>query len=294
MQKRIFIFFIILRTVCVIAQTGVSDEQVDVIRDYNPILADALKISLTAQSPANTNTPEVLQYNVDVDYYELPYQPVKIKPIALNKTPEEELENVYVKVGFGTQLTPLAQIYLNSGRSEKVNYGIFADYIASNGKDFKDYSHLVSGAKANFYLNKDFVIPVNARFTNDVVYYYGYNPDSISYEKADIKQRFTGYGFDIGFENLSKNELKVDYKIKAGLNGVSDINQYGVLNPFFGAYADKQLDNGHHAGAEMLIDHFAHSTSVDQDFTRTSLKLHYTIIHEEYSLHLAIDNSVET
>lgn len=294
MQKQLFIFFLILGSLSAMAQTGVSDEQVDVIRDYNPILADALKISLTAQVPSSSAVPETLQYKMDVNYFELPYQPVKIKPIALNKTPEEELENVYVKAGFGTQLTPLAQVYLNSNRSDKVNYGLYGDYISSNGKDFKDYSHLVTGGKANFYLDKDFVIPINAKFTNDVVYYYGYNPDSISFEKDDIKQRFTGYGFDVGFENLSDNKLKLNYKIKAGLSGLNDINKYGVLNPFLQLYADRELVNSHVAGAEILIDHFAHTTPVDQDFTITGLKLYYSIINEAYSLKMALDNVVES
>lgn len=284
------IFFL---PVVLFAQTGVSDEQVDVIRDYNPILADALKINISAQVPDNKSTPQPLDYNTKVKYFELPYQPVKIKPIALSKTPEEELENIYVKAGFGTQLTPLAQVYINSGRSEKINYGLFADYISSNGADFKDYSNLNTGATANFYLNKDYVIPVNAGFSNNIVYYYGYDPDSLEFAKDDIRQRFNAYNMDVAFKNLSENDLQIDYMIQAGVSGKNDINSYGVVNSFLILDAERDLNNDFKAGAELKLDFYNHKAPVNQNNSITHLILRYGSVTQDYSLQLALDNAAE-
>lgn len=299
MQIRKIIFSIFL-VVCILwipgllsAQTGVSDEEVDVIRDYNPILADALKINLTAQTPESTAKPEALVYNTNVKYFELPYQPIKIKPIALSKTPEEDLENIYVKVGFGAPLTPLAQVYINSGRSDKLNYGLFANYISTNSTAFKDYSHLNIGGTSNFYLNKNYVIPVNAGFTNDVVYYYGYDTDSLEFDKADVRQRFNAYNFDIAFKNLAENDLNIDYLIQTGVSGKNDINKYGVINPFLRLAADKKLDNDFTAGAELFLDFYNHKAPVHQDNAVTHLILHYGTVTPEYSLLLQLDNAVE-
>lgn len=276
-----------------IAQTGVSGEEVDVIRDYNPILADALKINLTANTPESETKPEALVYNTDVKYFELPYQPVKIKPIALTKTPEEDLENIYVKVGFGAPLTPLAQVYINSGRSEKWNYGLFADYISTNGTDFKDYSHLNVGGTSQFYLQEAYAIPINASYTHDMVYYYGYDADSLEFKKQDIRQQFNAFHFDVAFKNLAENDLKIDYLVQTGLSGKIDSKKYGVINPFLRLAADKKLDNDFTAGAALFLDFYKHKAPLLQDNAITHLQLHYGTVAPGYSLLLQLDNAVE-
>lgn len=88
-------------------------------------------------------------------------------------------------------------------------------------------------------MNKDYVIPINAGFTNDVVYYYGYDADSLEFDKEDVRQRFNAYNFDVAFKNLADNDLNIDYLIQTGVSGKNDINKYGVINPFLRLAADK-------------------------------------------------------
>ncbi|MFI5172142.1 MAG: hypothetical protein ACHQFW_07100, partial [Chitinophagales bacterium] len=115
------------------SQGTVGDEDVDVVSTYNPVLADAVKESFDPQLPSTSTKPEKLDYNIPIEFYQIPYQPVKVKPIRLPDEKPGELDNVFVKVGFGTQFTPLAEAYINSNRNKKYTYGLFGKYISSNG-----------------------------------------------------------------------------------------------------------------------------------------------------------------
>ena len=116
--KYIFLFSFVFAAIGTVQSQVTGNEDVDVVSAYNPILADAVKENFDAQIPANNVKPEKLDYNIPIDFYQIPYQPVKVKPIRLPDAPAEELDNIYVKAGFGTQFTPLAEVYINSNRNK--------------------------------------------------------------------------------------------------------------------------------------------------------------------------------
>ena len=98
--KYIFLFSFVFATIGTVRSQVTGNEDVDVVSAYNPILADAVKENFDAQIPANNVKPEKLDYNIPIDFYQIPYQPVKVKPIRLPDAPAEELDNIYVKAGF--------------------------------------------------------------------------------------------------------------------------------------------------------------------------------------------------
>lgn len=145
------------------AQTNVGDEDVDVVSGYNPVLADAVKENFSAALPENKSKPESQEYDIPIEFYQIPYQPVKVKPIRMPDAKPEAIENVFVKAGFGTQLTPLAEVYLNSDRNKKYNYGLFAKYISSNSKiENQNYNDLRVGGTTKFYFDDKYALPINA------------------------------------------------------------------------------------------------------------------------------------
>lgn len=276
------------------AQTGVETEEVDVVVGYTPVLADAVKINISAAMPENNSKPDTLEYQVDPHLFKVSNAKLPIKPIALPKETDEPLDNVYAKAGFGTQMTPLLEAYINSNRSEKYNLGVFGQYISSNGSlENQDYSHLNTGASGKLFFDKKVTVPAELFYTNDVVHYYGYNDDDTSFDALDTKQKFDYYGFNIGIENIEENAIKVDYKIRGGFSKINDIHKYNEINPYIYGWVETQLDNGHEAGGSLFIDNYQYDGPIDYKNTIIAFKPHYNIINDNWSIKAAFEFNVD-
>ena len=271
-----------------------GNEDVDVVSAYNPILADAVKENFDPQIPLNTTKPEKLEYNIPIDFYQIPYQPVKVKPIRLPDEKPEELENVYVKAGFGTQLTPLAEVYINSNRNKKYTYGLYSKYISSNGNlENQKYNDLKVGGNAKFYFDDKYALPINAYYSRNSLFYYGYNNEDTAIDGSDIKQVFNKYGFDAGFHNIGDNPLNMDFGMKLGFTGISDINKYKEINPFVTVFGEKKLENKSIAGAEVSFEYYTYEGAGTNTNSLTGVKPYYKMITDEWSFNAGIETKVD-
>lgn len=276
------------------AQTNVGDEDVDVVSGYNPVLADAVKENFNAELPENKTKPEPQEYNIPIEFFQIPYQPVKVKPIRLPDVKPTELENVYVKAGFGTQFTPLAEVYLNSDRNKKYNYGLYGKYISSNGKiENQNYSDLRAGGSTNFYFDDKYALPINAFYSRNTLQYYGYNPDDTSFKSEDVRQIFNNYGGSIGFHNIGDNPLNMDFGLKVGVDGIRDINKNKEIHPFVTGWGEKKLENKSIAGSEVSYEYFSYSGVTEHDNSLIGVKPYYKMITDQWSLNAGIETKVD-
>jgi hypothetical protein len=290
---RLIILGLVQMPAILLAQGTLDTEEVDVIRDYNPILADAVKVSIAGEVLPESDDVLALEYNMPITFYTSPYEPIKIKPVALSKTPQDDLMLNYMKAGFGTQFTPLAEVYLNSNRSDKFQYGLAARYTSSNGaRENQQYSDLDIDGKSKIFIKKEYVLPIGLFYRNDVVHYYGYQEDSIAIPDDSVKQRYNRYGFDIGFSNLKENDLDVDFKLNAGFKAIHDISKYRQVNPYLDLWADKELKTNHKTGAGLNIDYYDYNGPRPYYNSFTTLSLRYIIEEEGWSAHASFDNTV--
>jgi len=292
--KFIFLFSFALIASRVLQAQVTGNEDVDVVSAYNPILADAVKESFDAQIPVNNIKPEKLDYNIPIDFYQIPYQPVKVKPIRLPDAPAEELDNIYVKAGFGTQFTPLAEVYINSNRNKKYTYGLYGKYISSNGSlENQNYNDLRLGGNAKFYFDDKYALPINAYYSRNSLFYYGYNDEDTTIKGTDIKQVFNKYGFDVGFHNIGDNPLNMDFGMKFGFTGITDINKYKEINPFITAFGEKKLENKSILGTEVSYEYYAYEGAGENANSLAGLKPYYKMIKNEWSLNIGTGVKVD-
>jgi len=292
--KIIFFTLIVCCAVPAMAQNTVGDEDVEVVSDYNPVLVDAVKENFTPQIPEHSTKPEALDYNIPLEFFQVAYQPLKVKPVRLPDAPAEDLDHVYVKAGFGTQLTPLAEAYVNSDRSKKMNYAFYGKYISSNGtQENQNYNDMRIGGSGKFFIDDKYALPVNAFYSANTLYYYGYNDEDTSFDASDVKQKFNRYGFDIGFHNTGENPLDLDFGIKAGFSGISDINKYKESNPFLTAFAEKELLNEHITGVAVSYDYYAYTGAGENFNYLTGIKPYYKIMNDEWSLNAGFELKVD-
>jgi len=126
----------------------------------------------------------------------------------------------YIRLGLGNYTMPLGELYYNSTRNRRMNYGIHANHLSSFGR-IKGYApSQFDNTKAklfgNFYTN-NFLIESEANWLNNGYHFYGIQNDSIP--KDSLKNRVGGYQAQIHFSNFTKRDsAKLLYKIKLDYN----------------------------------------------------------------------------
>lgn len=112
----------------------VTIDSFDVVRDYKPILADAVKIR---RSPDMTNKRE---YQPKLSYNNIPdkkldintgLKQLDVQEIPFSK-PFEQSSN-YLKFGIGNYNTILGEAYVASEQYENTRFGLFAKHLSQKG-----------------------------------------------------------------------------------------------------------------------------------------------------------------
>src|SRR5580765_7432471 len=75
------------------AQENIKSEEVDIVKAYQPLLADAVKIQLHAEPAAIDTTMQPLQYDVKQYVIKLPFSPAEIQPVALPQEQKQPTQN---------------------------------------------------------------------------------------------------------------------------------------------------------------------------------------------------------
>jgi hypothetical protein len=197
------------------------------VKPYEPLLKDAFKIkdnpSINDTGKINPNlTYSFLNKQVPVDFNIIPIKPAKIKGEPLVK-----LYHGYAKVGFGTNTTPLIDVYYNAKRSKKFTYGFTGKHFSSsgiNGNDYSGYSDNHLGIFGKRFL-KEFTLYSKFNYDRNVVHYYGFpSENSVSIENSDdIKQRINRFNAATSLTRNYTDTNQFDYNFNINFLHLNDI-----------------------------------------------------------------------
>jgi hypothetical protein len=196
---------------------------VTIISNYKPALISVAKINFSAAAyPSDTNKMIkpyfVPAQNLGISYKSGTLQPLSIKR-DLNEIKKENFS--YLKVGYGLLKTPFLDAGVSYNKLPNVYVNSFIDYISSTGKiQNQKYSELNWKGMGNFQLNKN-ELSTTISYNRNQYYLYGYNRDSISFDKKEISQLFQNINFNTSFKNTSANKLNLQYQPSLFLNSFS-------------------------------------------------------------------------
>ena len=231
MKNRLIVFlsFLLLFSGVVLAQESVRQE-VTVVKAYEPVISDAFKIS---ELPRIVDTLVVVpsfHYEIAPIRHNTKFEPTSIKPAKLINEPLSKIYYGYAKAGFGTYLSPMAQLMFGSNRSEKWNWNTLSSYYSTNGKvknqaDQKVYAGLSdfqSSVAASRFTKSQKMVNIGASYQNRINYYYGYNPDlveSINTPTPLLKDEIENQKIhlikgNVGLQTTYLDSAHVNYQVK--------------------------------------------------------------------------------
>lgn len=198
-------------------QSGTLIEEIEVVRPYKPVLADAVKIRRNPDLNNNKPFKPVLSYNIVDKKLDLNSNIKELQAQKIQDERELVLRNNYAKVGAGNFNTALAEAYVNTGRDEALQAGAYFKHLSQQGNlEKQQFSKQEVGIFGRSIAD---AYSLSGRLTYDrrSTFFYGADPASSIPVNMD-KQRFGTIG--------AEAELKNNYSESALFNYSAGINAY--------------------------------------------------------------------
>ncbi|MBC7745953.1 MAG: hypothetical protein H7096_12725 [Flavobacterium sp.] len=108
-------------------------EEIEIVRPYKPILAEAVKIRRSPDLNDNKLFKPVLSYTILDKKLDLNSNIKELQAQKLADNQKTVLSNNYFKIGVGNLNTGLGEVYVNTGQDEALQAGMFIKHIAQQG-----------------------------------------------------------------------------------------------------------------------------------------------------------------
>lgn len=222
--------------------TAKKTTTIDITSSYKPVLRNAVKINFSASHLNADTTRPALTYDIPAQNLFYAYQPIPLKPLALEQDTNLYLGlRNYVKVGYGNLSTPYISAGFSFGEGKKFLANVYADYISSKGKLlYQDYSKLHLKAAGSYFLPANEVYAgVEAKM--DENFLYGFDTSLYKYSKKDVRQQFQDLSVNIGIRNTKTGEYGINYNPNLQVSNFTNINKLTETSVVLTAPVEKQF-----------------------------------------------------
>lgn len=249
-----FLSYIILATVFCSIETlyaqeknqppGTLTEEIEVIRPYKPVLADAVKIRRSPDLKNERPYKPALTYTIADKRLELNSN---IKELEAQKTAGEQeivLNNNYAKGAAGSSGTTLGEVYFNTGRDQALQAGAFIKHLSQQGdQERQQFSNQQLGVFGRSVLDA-YSVSGKLMYDRKSTYFYGYNPLSSAIANMD-KQRFGTIIGQIELTNIYSENSPLDYTLNLDAYQFGNIKEGRESTAIIGGSVNKTINMLH-------------------------------------------------
>lgn len=198
------------------------NEEFDIVKPYKPKLSDAVKIDVIPEKElAEAKKPDMKFTTPPFLFPTTPFK-AKLKSVGIGSVPLEDLNRAFVKAGFGNYTNLYLEAFYNSLRSKDLLYTAHGKWNTGNGpvknSGFTESFIDLNGKK----IFKKNILEANIGYRNDNLHYYGYDHDSLDFNKDSIKQNFSDFYLNGSFNNDRSDTGAFKYSLGAAYYYFSD------------------------------------------------------------------------
>ena len=204
------------------------NEQVVIIGSVDPSINQSYKINLSPEKPAMPEANKTFDFKPINKYFYTPVTFKPIKPASIRAGKPGDIYNNFVKVGFGSRLSPYVEFFHSQSHKGKFRFDAHLKHISTFGK-VKGYSDAPSSSSlaelgfSKFSRYHTFTIDGGYRYNTNR--YYLPDESNNSIPDADLlKQAYNLANLNILFVSHYKNNEKLHHTI--GLNSYYYFNKY--------------------------------------------------------------------
>ena len=249
MMKKFFNKIIFLLPFCFLinsanAQDTTRRQTIEITSSYKPSLLNSVKINLSA-SPISPDTSRPrLAYFIPPQNLFYSYQPVALKPLALQTDTALKLgDRNQLKVGFGNYTTPYISGVFSFGDGKHNLANVSGDYISSRGKiQNQDFSEINLKATGSLF-SAHHETYAGVSLSQHEYYLYGYDHTVDSFAKQDIRRSYQDLSVNVGFRNIVLNDLGINYDPHLEVHEFSRENKVNETTLILNLPAEKKFSD---------------------------------------------------
>lgn len=191
-------------------------EEIEVVRPYKPILAEAVKLRRSPNLDDVKTYKARLNYSVTDRKLELNSDIQKLQAQALVDEKQYELINNYAKGGFGSLATLLGEVYINNGRDEGLQFGGYFKHFSQEGKLNKQNSSTQQFSLFGRSILEENTVSGRINFERNGTYFYGIDNDKPALNPNPEKQALTFFEAEAELvKNYVEDPDAFSYALKA-------------------------------------------------------------------------------
>lgn len=219
-----------------IKKDTINNEEISVIKAYNPIIKTSKAISLPISVPSLPLEPrKKMEFETEVKPIDVHHEKLSLKALTYTtprdkKTkPAENEYNGFIQAGFGNYTSPLLRAaYITS--INKIEIGANFAFLSSKNNDkiyaskfsrtnFETFAKILN-EKLGFYIRPEIKFGLHS----NMFYGHSLKLDSIEFPFTNdsLKQRFTAIHFNTEIKNFKVNKNEIDYSIKPFIQFYND------------------------------------------------------------------------
>ncbi|WP_225975022.1 hypothetical protein [Anseongella ginsenosidimutans] len=239
------------------AQAGYAqrtlEEQINVVRAYRPVLADAVKIRKNPQLSDTNQVRPRLNYLVTDEKLSDNSNPGPVPAKQPRAVTNGFIPYLYGKAGAGNLGGVLGEIYFNNKQDENNQYGLFFQHNSAKGDfDYQQYGRTAVGGFGKFNIGERASLNVNAAYRqrgNRISVLNGpldiTDPDVFpiptAVDTGTVKQNFNLLEGEVEIANLRTTSSDFVYGLKLGGYTLSDEFESKENNFYLTGLIGKQL-----------------------------------------------------
>lgn len=237
-------------------------KEVQVVRPYEPSISDAFKINVQPRIEDTAKVKPSFSYSITARPLLKQFAPKPIKAARMVAEPLQAHKSNYLKLGFGTTLSPLVEFHYGSQRSKEWQYGAWVHHHSSlahiklqNEQKVDAPMGLTQAAVFGKRVYKELMLRSALAYNNYSYRYYGHNYLDTNTIATSDKQKQDRIKFLVDFRSVKTDSFSLNY---------AGTFEYGHLGDGFGMKENKfQLQGGlnkylkrEQFGGEFAVTHF--------------------------------------
>ncbi|MXV51365.1 hypothetical protein GS399_10325 [Pedobacter sp. HMF7647] len=248
------------------AASNAVAEEIEVVRPYKPVLADVSKIRRSPEMDLNKTFKPQLNYSISDKRLEQNSDIRQLQSQPLAEIIQPELTNNYVKIGLGNLATGFGEVYVNTGKDEALQGGVFFKHFNQKGDiDGQKVSRQQFGIFGRSIQDK-FAVNGDLTYHRFATNFYGFIPEQPAPTTDIEKQTYNliELNGDIG-NNFNQDDQAVEYKVKANAYYLNNKTDQKETSFKLDGYVNKAI-NQFNVGANLVGDF----TNINQPLFNTS------------------------
>lgn len=240
---------------------------------FKPTLRNAAKINFSAATPFTDTSKMPLTYVIPAQNLFFSYQPVPIKPLALNVDSGYLWNNnAYIKAGYGSFSSPYLETGWSFGNGKTSQTTIHAMHNSAKGNlPFQQFSKTSAAITGNYQSKNNHEWMGKLFFDNNIQYQYGFLPTTLPFNKNMLLQQFNTIGLNAQYKRKEPNAFGLTYQPSLQFNYFFDGNEANEINVVTKVPVIKNISKS----LSLLVDLTADITSLKTTTNQINNNLFY-------------------